>query len=278
MPKFAILGYDTINIGDDIQSLCTTFLLPKIDYIILRDDYDKVWDYETKEPVTITEQCVLILNGWFMHDPNRKYALNNFKFPIKNELITPVFISTCLPYHEPIHTQLYVPECVEYYKKWEPIYARDNATFEMLQKHDIKTFLSGCLTQTLDRDNIPDNEMYKDKIILADVDVRQQGIIMENHKTQNVEYVSTHHYDKQLAETHPKDRLEKAKEILSIYKNAKKVYTTRLHCFLPVKAMGVDVEYIGDTNIYRMKGLLENDANVEKQRLKELFNNLLEKI
>ena len=42
--KYAILGYDTINIGDDIQSFVTSTLLD-ISYIILRDNYDIIYDF-----------------------------------------------------------------------------------------------------------------------------------------------------------------------------------------------------------------------------------------
>ena len=37
--KYAILGYNTINIGDDIQSFVTSTYLD-ISYIVNRDEYD----------------------------------------------------------------------------------------------------------------------------------------------------------------------------------------------------------------------------------------------
>ena len=50
--KFAILGYKTINIGDDIQSFITSTLLD-ISYIIDRDDYDIIYDYNTEKKLQI---------------------------------------------------------------------------------------------------------------------------------------------------------------------------------------------------------------------------------
>lgn len=46
--KIAVLGYNTINIGDDIQTCATTNLV-KPDYVILRDDYDIIYDFNSKE-------------------------------------------------------------------------------------------------------------------------------------------------------------------------------------------------------------------------------------
>jgi hypothetical protein len=70
--KFAVLGYKTINIGDDIQSFVTSTLLD-ISYIVERDDYDIIYDYNTGESITnLEENIYLIMNGWFMHNSNWK--------------------------------------------------------------------------------------------------------------------------------------------------------------------------------------------------------------
>ena len=55
MKKYAVLGYDTINIGDDIQSFIASTLV-KPSYIVMRDNYEKVYDFETGEPVELTEE------------------------------------------------------------------------------------------------------------------------------------------------------------------------------------------------------------------------------
>lgn len=61
--KYGILGYKTINIGDDIQSFVTSTLL-NISYIIDRDDYDKIYDYNTGELINnLEENIYLIMNG-----------------------------------------------------------------------------------------------------------------------------------------------------------------------------------------------------------------------
>ena len=95
MKKYAVLGYDTINIGDDIQSFIASTLV-KPSYIVMRDNYEKVYDFETGEPVELTEEVHLIMNGWFMHGADwigPTKTMHNVKFPYKNDLIIPVFIS-----------------------------------------------------------------------------------------------------------------------------------------------------------------------------------------
>ena len=124
---YAILGYSTENIGDDIQSfIAGKIFSPK--YIINRDDYTQVYSYETRNPVSIEEDRIhLIMNGWMMHDvyghgPYSPQFTNNYKFPIENKRIVPIFLAT--------HLSPYVPyllekQCIDYYKQHEPIYCRD---------------------------------------------------------------------------------------------------------------------------------------------------------
>ena len=66
-------------------------------------------------------------------------------------------------------------------------------------------------------------------------------------------------------------KIDAAGDLLSQYKYADKIYTTRLHCLLPARAMGLDVEFItaDGKDCYRTKDLLEGSK--EKEELKEKF-------
>lgn len=273
--KYAILGYDTINIGDDIQSFVTSTLLD-IDYIILRDNYFVIYNFKTGEKINlheINEKIYLIMNGWFIlcedHWPIGKDE-GKIKFPILNDFIIPIFISTCFSKDVKF---LENDDCIEYYKKYGPIYSRDLSTLQMLQKNNVNCEFFGCLTQLLDIKNIPDNELYKNKytncIFFVDCDDKQ---IKNNdlQNTNNIYYFN--HYIDDLINLNPIQRINYAKDLLSKYKYAKKIYTTRLHCYLPCKAMGIDVEYIGE-ECYRTIDLIKN--NCYKDNLLNKFHNII---
>lgn len=46
---------------------------------------------------------------------------------------------------------------------------------------------------------------------------------------------------------------------------ADKVITDRLHCYLPCKAMGVDVIFVGNKNDIRMRGLIDGPHDKFRQ-------------
>lgn len=268
--KFAVLGYKTINIGDDIQSFVTNTLLD-ISYIVERDDYDLIYDFNTGELITnLNENIYLIMNGWFMHNPDLKTGHNNIKFPIKNNKIIPIYISTCLSKDV---IKLYTEECIEHYKKYSPIMCRDTSTFNLLQEKGVDAHLYGCLTQLLDINNIPDNnnykEKYKDSIIYIDCPKK-----WEKRDNNEKNYYFKHYIDELFTMT-PKERINYARDLLSKYKYAKKVYSYRLHAFLPCRAMGLDVMYVGDIN-YRVCDLVNNIP--DKLKLKEKFLEYIAKI
>ena len=58
----------------------------------------------------------------------------------------------------------------------------------------------------------------------------------------------------------PKQRINYAQDLLTKYKYAKKIYSYRLHAFLPCRAMGLDVEYVGDLN-YRVVDLVNTNPD-----------------
>jgi len=82
-------------------------------------------------------------------------------------------------------------------------------------------------------------------------------------------------YIQELKDVNPKDRIIAAGDLLSQYKYADKIYTTRLHCYLPSKAMGLNVEFItaDGKDCYRTKDLIDKDLDKE-----ELKNKFYEKI
>jgi hypothetical protein len=88
--------------------------------------------FESDKPIK------LIMNGWFMRHPD--------KFP-PSEKIEPLFVSFHLT--PSIEQNFFSDENVEYLKKYSPIGCRDIGTLEMMRKHEIDAYFSGCLTLTL---------------------------------------------------------------------------------------------------------------------------------
>lgn len=263
--KYAILGYSTINIGDDIQSYVTSTLLD-IDYIIDRDDYDKVYDREGNL-CELSEPVCLIMNGWFMHNVDYKTGHNNIKFPIKNKYIIPIYISTCLSKDVRL---LYNKECIEHYREHAPILCRDSTTLEELIEKSVPAENFGCLTQLLDIDKVPDNEEHKEKYTNSTIYIDCRALYERRNKEDKSFYFE--HYIHDLQNMNPKHRIDYAKDLLSKYKYAKKIYSSRLHAFLPCRAMGIDIDYVGDSN-YRVKDLVIKEP--DKLQLRSRFYEFL---
>lgn len=127
--NYAVMWASTVNIGDDIQTLAAINFLKKkgiTEYTFI--DREKLSDYDGV-PVK------LVMNGWYMHNIN--------KFP-PSDKITPIFISV----H--INNEVLISNNVNYFKKYEPIGCRDEATVILFKKYGIDSYFTGCLTLLFD--------------------------------------------------------------------------------------------------------------------------------
>ncbi len=259
--KYAVLGYNTINIGDDIQSFVASTLVD-VSYIVMRDDYEKVYDFSGRR-CNLEEPIKLIMNGWFMHNPDWKTGNDQIKFPIHNSLITPVFVSTCLSKDVP---NLYSASCLDFYKTFGPVLCRDSATLRKLEAEGVAAEFFGCLTQLLEVESVPVNPAHQKKYSESTIYIDCPKAFRKRRWGQKT--FSFQHYSKDLASLNPRERIRRAGDRLSAYRYAKKIYTGRLHAFLPCRAMGLDVEYVGDLN-YRVQDLV--NVSPQKSRLRERF-------
>ena len=120
-----------MNIGDFIQALAAKQYFDKIDVLIDRDFGLAKYD---------GEEVKMIMNGWYMDHPEN--------FPPSDKII-PLFVS--------MHINRYgLPgllrdECVEYFKRHQPIGCRDFHTVELLKSKGVDAYFTGCLTLTLGR-------------------------------------------------------------------------------------------------------------------------------
>lgn len=123
--------YGLMNIGDYIQAQAASQYFDHIDEYIDRD-----YELSTYKGDPIR----LIMNGWYMDHPEN--------FPPSNKIV-PLLVS--------IHINNYAlpkilrDECIDYFKKHQPIGCRDMHTVDLLKKNGIDAYFSGCLTLTLGR-------------------------------------------------------------------------------------------------------------------------------
>jgi hypothetical protein len=232
--NYAVMWASTVNIGDDIQTLAAINFLKKkgiTEYNFI--DREKLSDYDGL-PVK------LVMNGWYMHNIN--------KFP-PSDKITPIFISVY------ISNELIISNNVNYFKKYEPIGCRDEATVILFKKYGIDSYFTGCLTLLFDE--------VKEKIggkYLVDVNTKCNYIPnIEINTSKFKDYQIIEHDISSNIKYNIQKRLTIAENLLNKYLNAELVITTRLHCILPCRAFNTKSIFIHKNyeNDPRFKGLKE---------------------
>lgn len=271
--KNAILVAGTgrvINIGDYIQALAASQFLPSADLFIERE---KLKDYDG-------EECRMIMNGWYMHDPSQ--------WPPSPE-IHPLFVAVHI--NSSAAPRLLSEGGVAYLKKHAPIGCRDLYTERMLQERGVESYFSGCLTLTLGkkykaahRDGtccFVDPYYITPKTVTAAlknlfyllshwkaVDMvagkfpkhggwlrkrldlvtfyREYSRVFTKETLLEAEYICQQNED--YARLFPSDteRLAEAERLVGKYAQASLVVTSRIHCALPCLGLGTPVIYTED--------------------------------
>lgn len=233
--KFALFTYNTGNVGDDIQSLAARRFLPRVDYMINRD-------FMNDFSASCEEEIKLIMNGWYSHQPNN--------FPLKNPQITPLLTSIYID--ESVKEPFSSFENQEFFKKYGPVGARSIDTKEYFDGQEIPSYLSGCLTLTLQ----PEANIKKGNFILA-LDVPNEVFNkVEREAKIPVIRMSADVIHRYMT---PERRLKVTEYYLYLYQAAQFVITTRLHGTLPSLALGTPVLNLEIENFEsgRFEGLRE---------------------
>lgn len=207
MQKYGLLYANTENLGDDIQALAAKQFLPQVDYYIERDSIQDFFNTKQNNVKTI-------LNAWWTHNENSWPPPNN---------INPLLISIHV-YNKILSS--FISEKSKKYCSNKEFGARDQFTCEILKKNGFENvYLSYCLTLTFPK-------------YLGE---RNNDILYVDAYENNQEL--THHMPN-LIDMHPQERLEIARQRLELYKKAKLVVTSRLHCALPCLAFGTPIKFI----------------------------------
>ena len=213
--KFASLRYNfSNNLGDQMQTLATEQFFPRV---------AKKFDRDNLHNISEKEKYALIMNGWFSNYPTDCFP--------PSDSIVPIFIGFHINKEE---RQYFLnPQCIEYFKKHEPIGCRDKETMELLATKGVDAFYSKCLTLTFPKRT---KEPLNGKVFIVDADtVPIPQYLYE-------EAVRITHITEDILGDELKTAL--AKKLLELYRDeARLVITTRLHCALPCIAMGIPVVF-----------------------------------
>lgn len=262
--KYALLKYNSFNLGDEIQSIAAQRFLPRIDYYIDREELSNF-----KYP----EKVKIILNGWFKYIPSKWPPSGNIIPLFSSFHISPEPKKSILgKYFNLINLSntnnlqnIAHPLFVDYYKKFEPIGCRDLYTARLLNSMGIKTEFTGCLSLTLENKSVK----RTDEVVFVDpfgnlppnnFNQKLWSKIPENIRNSSLKL--SHFF----VNPNFMQRFKQAGDLLDIYSRAKLVVTSRLHCALPCLAYNTPVIFISTKlRNERLEGLsdLFNVINME---------------
>ena len=249
--KLAVYCYDTENIGDDIQTLAVVSCLKRpVDYYVMRDDISKVFDANLK-PLAgpLNEHVILIANGWYSHSARRntwtpaeeqRAPLDAYTFPPQTGYIHPLILS----FHVR-RTHIGILTDAErfgaFWRSQGPLLCRDAFTAASLARAGFEANFWGCMTLLIDREAVlgPFNGPTIDKDLLVDCTKDQVAaagyeVIAYDRDTQIVPF-----------KMGLQERQALAKSKLQKYSRYARIFTTRLHVWLPCSSMGLPVFLVG---------------------------------
>ncbi|MEJ7636228.1 glycosyltransferase [Aeromicrobium sp.] len=159
--------------------------------------------------------------GWYMH---RQFGAK-FDMPF-NPRLRPIFVS----FH--VNTPAFLTdEVVEYLKRYAPVGCRDWNTVHLLHAAGVPAFFSGCLTTTVDTVFTPDPGATPSGTLYVDTPGTGPGVLWK----QTAPEIRRRGFA---------DNVGDAIDVLTSYQREyKTVVTSRLHCYLPARSVGAEVEF-----------------------------------
>jgi hypothetical protein len=204
------------NLGDDIQTIAVSRLLPRVDGYLSRESLDAA-----------KESGIICLNGYFMNSDHWPPAPG----------LTPVFFS----FHITPNAEKTIcsPAGIRYLKAHEPIGCRDVGTVRILKDHGVDAYYTKCLTLTFER---RDRELSSGKVYVVGVSKAARSIIPRSLRKRAI-WVDQAKVRLPSVPSDLKFRL--ANHLLNVYRQtASLVITSKIHCALPCIAMGIPVVFI----------------------------------
>lgn len=211
-------------------------------------------DFTSEE--RLDEPAWLLAYGWFMWP---RFG-QRFDFPFHDRL-RPIFVS----FHCN-NPDMLTPEAVEYLTKHGPVGCRDWSTVRLLASHSVPAFFSGCVTTTLGnvvrRDATDGSDGLPEAWVEVDPPTGAGDIVTMSQVDSDV-----------LLRSFP-ENLRASRAMLETYRaEVSRVVTSRLHCYLPARAMGTPVEFRpldpGDIRFDGLSGLSDEDFDRMRASLVE---------
>lgn len=283
---YSLITYDYkshFNVGDYIQSLAARQFLPRVDQYINREKLNEYSGPETK----------LIMNGWFMYDPENWPPSPN---------IIPLFISFHL--NQTHAERILNEEGIVYLRKHE-IGCRDYSTLNLLKAKGIDAFFSSCLTLTLGnsyRNSLGEDIYFVDVLFKSPTpqkvfrsfnsfrkSVQRHEIFRLRQRKKLLRKLfgdKIIELAKDIAHRYPAaqyatedSRFALAEDLLKRYENARLVVTSRIHCALPCLAMGTPVIFVdggfdNSSDRWRFEGIsrLFNTIQISGKKITSNFD------
>ena len=214
------------NLGDDMQTLAASRLLPRVDRTLDGERLDE-------PPMPAGEDIVTLLSGNVLR--------SRFHWP-PHPSLRPVCLGLHVSREDVWGSRLDAMEGLglDYLRRWGPVGCRDEATAALLNGLHVESYVSCCLTLTLERPaDVPRRQRY---ICCVDVPEKAVESLRRYEKAAHVEVRElTHHLPPEAAKETYAERMWRAEDTLRTYAGAAWVVTRRLHCALACLAMEVPV-------------------------------------
>lgn len=173
---------------------------------------------------TVPEGTWAVVFGWYMQS-----IFGRYDFPLHPNL-RPILVSFHIN-----RLEVLTPEAIAYLKAHGPVGCRDWTTVDLLLSAGVPAFFSGCLTTTVGGvfPDLPADEVPGDDapVIYVDTDAPEDA--------QTGTQAGDRYRDDSLV-----PNLHAAVELLDGYRRSySTLVTSRLHCYLPGRSVGVDVDF-----------------------------------
>lgn len=191
--------------------------------------------------------------GWYMHP---LFGVRH-DFPMHPSL-RPIFVSFHCNKRE-----MLTDDAIEYLRRYGPIGCRDWTTVDLLLSLDVPAFFSGCLTTTVDTVFPPADGAAQRATVYVDVPPER---VPAGSDTVRHSYGAVKRRDFVR-------NMRDAVELLERYRQEyTKVVTSRLHCYLPTRSLGLKVDFEPKNRAdVRFNGLIDiDDTEFERIRTQML--------